>query len=449
MNIILITADTLKEKTIKTQKKYIPNIEFLKKNGFCFSNNFVCSPWTGPSFASFFTGVYPNEHSLQINIPKVKDSVNSTKTEEELLDGSFKFEFEKQFTKFLRKTHYCMGIQGNLLCTEDFGFGKYFHEYTVHFKGNLLMKTIFRFSAKIKLYKFLMKIKKIKDNALKKLSTKKAVLTKSKTAEVLAEDAIKKIGENKNKEFFLWVNFMDMHSPYTDICGLEEKPEYKKIDKTKSELFNLTYNLENKLTETEKKFVTEKYDSNIRIIDKGIGKIIECLKENSLFEKTAIIFTSDHGEEFWEHGKKRNDEFFYNRGVSHGHTVYNELIKVPLILFYPSLGSKKIEKLTSCVNIYNTIFELAGIQKDSELPPSILDISLNKAEMDYVISEYLLYGKETKGIIDKNNFKLIKGIGNKRTELYDLKKDPEEKKEISGTNEKKVKELARKMLYHM
>ncbi len=451
MNIILISADTLKAKTLETEKNNIPNIEFLRKNGFEFKNHYVSSPWTGASFASFFTGVYPKEHGFILNCPKLKNvsKLSFAKKNKPVFFQAFKHNCENYFTKILRKSHYCIGIQGNEMCYKD-SFGKYFHEYLIFFQNPNLMKKIFLFSKKIKLFSFLMKIKKIKDKLLLKLFNKKKIeWASSIPANTLVNNAVKKIKANKNKDFFLWINFMDMHTPYLDLYNLSNKSEYKTINITKSELLDLRYNLKNKLSETEKKFVIEKYNSSIRAIDKQIGKIINCLKKNSLFDKTTIIFTSDHGEEFWEHGTQRDDIYFYNRGIDHGHTVYNELIKVPLFLFNSSFGSKKINKLSSSVNFYNTVFELAGIKKDSELPVSLMDIALNKKEMDYVIAECLLLGKETKTIIDKKNFKLIKGTENSRLELYDLNTDPDEKKDISKENPKKVQELMDKLYFHI
>ncbi|MFH1663744.1 MAG: sulfatase-like hydrolase/transferase [archaeon] len=461
MNIILVTADTLKAKTLEIEKNNIPNIEFLRKNGFEFRNHFVSSPWTGASFASFFTGAYPKQHGFILNCPEIKNF--SEPPHEEEPDGvsfkSFNPDKENHFTKTLKKTHYCIGIQGNSVCHEE-RFGRHFHEYKEDFNSRLMEK-IFRFSRKIRLFPLLMKIKRIKDNAKAKLfknkyqetaklfNKRKANIPVYKTAETLTDRTIKKIKANKNKDFFLWINFVDMHAPYTDLYNLSSKPEYKKINCNKTELFDLIYNLKNKLTETEKKFVEEKYHAKIRLIDSQIGRIIECLKENSLFEKTSIIFSSDHGEEFWEHGTKRDDKFFYTRGVSHGHTLYNELIKVPLFIYSSSISPKKINKLTSCVNIYNTVLEIAGAEKNPELPPSLIDIALNKKEMDYVIAESILFGKERKTVIDKNNFKLIKGTEDNKTELFDLNNDPKEKNDIAEQNPKKTKEMLDRLFFYI
>ena len=77
------------------------------------------------------------------------------------------------------------------------------------------------------------------------------------------------------------------------------------------------------------------------------------LKKNNLLDKTIIVITSDHGEEFKEHG-----------GLLHGETLYEEMVKVPLIIYLPGKKSgKRISSQVSIIDIMPTILGKIGIKK--------------------------------------------------------------------------------------
>jgi arylsulfatase A-like enzyme len=96
------------------------------------------------------------------------------------------------------------------------------------------------------------------------------------------------------------------------------------------------------------------YDGDIREMDDQIVELFDYLKKEGLDKRTLIVFTSDHGEEFGEHGKV---------GV-HSHTVYDELLLVPLIFFCPEILPAGIlhENQVQSVDILPTILDLAGIK---------------------------------------------------------------------------------------
>jgi len=108
-----------------------------------------------------------------------------------------------------------------------------------------------------------------------------------------------------------------------------------------------------KLTDEERQNVIGLYDGEIRYVDdKLIGPLINRLKEIKIYEQTLIIFTSDHGEEFFDH-----------QGWGHGHSVYDELLKVPLIIKFPDsmFKNQKIFDFVSLVDVFPTILEQTGV----------------------------------------------------------------------------------------
>lgn len=119
---------------------------------------------------------------------------------------------------------------------------------------------------------------------------------------------------------------------------------------------------------------------------------------------------SNHGEEFWEHGS-----------FEHGHTLYNEVLHVPLIIKYSSkLPVKKIKQYVQLLDLFPTILSMTGIKnvfglKGKDLVPSVLN---DKPINEEIFFEGITYGAEKKAVL-KNGWKLIENTGIKSAESSD------------------------------
>ncbi|HJQ35783.1 MAG TPA: sulfatase [Thermoanaerobaculia bacterium] len=98
--------------------------------------------------------------------------------------------------------------------------------------------------------------------------------------------------------------------------------------------------------------IINKYDAEIVYTDAMFGRAIEDLKRRGLYDDTLIIFTSDHGEEFFDHG-----------GWGHGHSLYRELLHVPLIVKFPGNqhAGTVVETNVQHVDIVPTVLQAAGV----------------------------------------------------------------------------------------
>jgi len=108
-------------------------------------------------------------------------------------------------------------------------------------------------------------------------------------------------------------------------------------------------NLFKPLPEEELQNIVDLYDAEVRYTDEAlIGPFIQKLKELDLYDSSLIVFTSDHGEEFYDH-----------KSWSHGHQLYDESLKVPLLVKFP--GSRfqgtKVSNIVSLVDVMPTILE--------------------------------------------------------------------------------------------
>jgi glucan phosphoethanolaminetransferase (alkaline phosphatase superfamily) len=107
------------------------------------------------------------------------------------------------------------------------------------------------------------------------------------------------------------------------------------------------------------------YDNNLSYLDRSFSRFVRWLKENGIYNRTVILFTSDHGEQFWEHGASL-----------HGHTVYEEEIRIPLILV-THRGAKRFEDVpVIAADMAPTMAELAGYSINPPYEDPHMGISL-------------------------------------------------------------------------
>ena len=165
------------------------------------------------------------------------------------------------------------------------------------------------------------------------------------------------------------------------------------------------------------------YDGEITFIDKHIGLLIQKLKDLNIYNDTLIILTADHGEEFFEH-----------EGWGHGHSLFQELIHVPLILRYPRIipKGKIIPNVVQSIDIMPAILDIIKIPINQEaqgksLLPLILQGSVEGEYPDMGYSETYDRGVIARSIRDQKYKLIYSKKGNKeKFLLFDLEKDKEE-----------------------
>lgn len=189
-------------------------------------------------------------------------------------------------------------------------------------------------------------------------------------------------------------------------------------------------------------------------MDYAFGELKEVMETENIFDDTMIILTADHGEEFWEHN---------NRG--HGHCLYPEVIRVPLIIYLPrddiTTDNKRIDNYVSLVDISPTILDYLNLPgqdaMDGESLIPIIESELTDIENDItsnppVFTENIQYPFRTEGLdgerksIYKDNYHLIYDFTTEKTELYHIPEDIPELNNLSELNEKKNDELFRELM---
>ena len=288
--------------------------------------------------------------------------------------------------------------------------------------------------------------------------------------EVLTELTEKWLARHANEKFFLWLHYLDPHVPYTpprdclsQIPGVRmprDDTEYEKGLGQINTYVNKYLYLERKLLKDigttndraerrvlhdsllkQKELLRAAYDAEVIHVDRAVGRIMDKLKKLKIFDETLVIVSSDHGEEFFEHGH-----------LEHGHSFYQELLHVPLIIKPPRYSrALRLEDRVSIMSIFPTILELCSIAPPAgSLPsPSIAGwweptADSTKPVSPHFISESVLYGESGEAVVFGNR-KYIRRNKSRSEELYDLRSDPAEKVSLAASDTEVVNQ-ARKIL---
>lgn len=247
------------------------------------------------------------------------------------------------------------------------------------------------------------------DNSLARLHRgRNPASTAGSSAAQLADKAIDYLGKNRQKRFFLWVHFYDPHYEYEKHPGT---PEFGQEP-------------------------VDLYDHEILFTDAQIARVLDKLQELGLSEKTIIVFTSDHGTGFGEHGIKH-----------HGYHLYGAQTRVPLIIYVPGLPPRRIKSPTGHVDLLPTLANLTG----AEPSPTMFGRSLvgpltGSDSTDRVVFQEVIYeGPTERWAAITDTWHLIYNmIPDNTFELYDLQNDREENHDLWGKVE--VEQLKQSLL---
>jgi arylsulfatase A-like enzyme len=231
--------------------------------------------------------------------------------------------------------------------------------------------------------------------------------------------------ERKGK-FFLFFHGYDAHTPYTNdaidrghLAMRAKRPRHK---------FHRVCRNHHKPGSAIQRYVNE-YDGAIHHADRYVGKLVDELARLGLLEKTILVITSDHGEEFLEHGS-----------CFHLNTVYREVVHVPLVILAPGLPPARIAAtVPASVTIAPTILDMVGIRESAIPAHSLLPLALGGEAPDApAISETSRRsgaghgrGRGHARSLTRTNEKLVDWLTEGRREYFDVIEDPGEQRPIT------------------
>ncbi|MBZ5589302.1 MAG: sulfatase [Acidobacteriia bacterium] len=223
--------------------------------------------------------------------------------------------------------------------------------------------------------------------------------------------------------FFLFVNYMDAHTPYvppapfnTLFPGRERSLRFADYQAMQAQVMHG----ERGVSAEERRHFVSQYDGGIRYLDSQLARLVAQLKGLGLFQNSMIVITSDHGEAFGEHDL-----------LGHGYSLYQDQVHVPLIIKYPNQEQPRvIGTLVSQVDVMPTVLSALGIPTPAQTQGDPLQ-DLEHDTSRFVMSESFPndgFGPRfvrMERAVFSGTTKLI-AMGNGGRELFDLAGDPEE-----------------------
>lgn len=233
----------------------------------------------------------------------------------------------------------------------------------------------------------------------------------SKNAESIIKKFVPQFDES-NQPFFAWTHLMDLHAPInpdvfrkSNLDSMPSKYSQFKWDANRaSNIFDPNYEI--------------LYDNALRYVDSQIGVLTRELEEMGIMDNTILIITADHGEALYDR----------NRYGHERHDLYDELLKVPLLIFAPSKMGQRISHIFSLAWMHELISELLEIDVGNFEASSNRKTHLEDSKMDdFVVSDSLDSDRHTVAVRD-SKYKYIRSTGDgSKDELYNYYKDKKER----------------------
>lgn len=418
--VFLIVMDTARRDHFSCygyDRKTTPAIDELAKDGILFTNFISTSPWTLPSHASLFTGLFSASHGAHHvlrDFPYRPLSRRFDTLAEIMQQAGYKTAgFVSNVGVVNRKNNF------------DQGFNFFYDgtaSFYVSFWGSIFQNMF-----------------TIDEDIARYFQINKYMLS----SEIfdIGIKWYKKETQITNQPIFMFFNLME---PHDGIFYLPDNFEHRydfSWDKWPQINKDLIYRFERNLSPEQQQVLFDWYDCKLSYMDQQLKKFFDYLKHAGIYDEALIVLLSDHGELFGEHNT-----------FGHQKDLYNELIWTPLIIKYPSelRRSGIVEKYVQTVDILPEILKILQIPIRAEVQGQPI------SEIDHeIISE--LYEKKhplnrfqrgLKAIFctkDTTDYKLLLST-NGKNELYDFLNDPQERINLYQGKKKIAKELTDKLL---
>ncbi len=400
-SVILISVDTLRADAVGYAggAARTPNLDRLAQEASVFTRAYSTAPWTRPSFASFFASRYPSELGVARSLGLSGESC-------EITPYVWRTDAPTGTEQFQEAGYATAAVVTNWNLTEEAGSSRGFDSF-LHVSQAMLSPRLRERSLSMI------------DDLLGPLAPEGLHhahdLNELERADDVQTGARAMIRALTDRPALLWVHYMDPHEPYD---APDADAELQIVPEKAETMAGLSVR-----TAPERERYERAYAAEVEYFDRWLGVLVEDLKAAGLWEDSLIVFWSDHGEEFWDHG-----------GWEHGHTLYNELLHVPLMIRPPgATDATTVTAPVSLLDVMPTVLEMSGLRPDERMRGRSLVPLLHgrSGELDdfELCLESCVWGSVRKGVMSER-YKLIHDLSNDSYELYDLAEDPREQHNV-------------------
>ena len=240
--------------------------------------------------------------------------------------------------------------------------------------------------------------------------------------EKLVETALEVLADREDEPLFLLLHLFDPHMPYDPPVA--HAPFWAMDAEARSLLLRRLWepNGAQRLEEADRDRVRALYHAEVAYVDALVGRVIAALEPDAA--DWLRVFTSDHGEEFWDHG-----------GFEHGHSMHEELLRVPLLVAWPDAEAPRGTAHTGLVrqiDVAPTVLAAAGVAPPENLPGRDLrDLVAGRLPDPLAhVAHNCLYGSDQRALV-LGDLKLIEEPDTQSVKLFDLASDPAERDDLA------------------
>lgn len=386
--VVLITIDTLRRDALSCYggETETPNLDRLAADGVVFDNALSAAPWTLPAMASIMTGMPPAGHTAVVQTSTLPTSVVT-------------------IAERMRDAGYHTGaVVDNEYFARDRSMDQGFASYQAYPKQRSLDSVWRAVLSRVKRLYFLNKV----------------------TTTDITDLAIRWVEDNREREFLFWTHYFDPHGPWQPPAAYQ--PTIKPppgMSYTFRGVADVRAGLKAGQPE-QRDWIKHLYDAEVRYVDAEVGRLLDALRSLGLYDDALIIVTSDHGEEFFEHGN-----------FGHGQSLYDELLGVPLIVKLP--GNRTTGRAGAYVPtqaIKATLLDVCGLEYDNpdenvvSFAPLLDNPEANFEEKPIFSGAACFY--EDREAVTFQRTKYIRALHSLEDEMYNLTEDPGELNNIVG-----------------
>ncbi len=396
-SILLVILDTVRARSMSlygSPRPTTPKLAEFAARGLVFERAIAPAPWTLPSHASMFTGRYPTELATNWNTPLEKGPATLAEVLSERGYATAGFVANYRYTGW------------------ETGLGRGFRHYDDY---RITVGEMLRSAA-------------LTSGVHKTLGSRLGL--PPLRPRVDATDINRRFLDWLDRRsapgpFFVFLNYLDAHDPYDASPGFQEAFAPGPREARPRDGVHVT--------EPQAGPELRLYEAAIAYLDSAVGGMLDELERRGELANTLVVITSDHGEEFAEHGI-----------MGHAASLYRPSVEVPLVLWYPArLAAGRLPGPVSLRNLPATILDLSG-----SVEPRIPGRSWRRlwdgtaSEGDTVIShirrlinqpEWWPASQGDMISMVGGGYRYILTEGSAREELFDFEADVEERRELSGT----------------
>jgi arylsulfatase A-like enzyme len=346
-NVLLIVLDTVRAKSLGAYgntRGTSPFLDALGHSGVRFAQAFAPAPWTTPTHASLMTGLWPTELHLDWN---------------RTLDDR-----EPTVAEVLRRAGYLTaGFVGNPgKAGRSSGIGRgftHFEDYSISFWSVLRGSRIGD---------------RIASSAwLRRATGRESIPDRKRSPQVTAE-FMDWLDRQQDRPFFVFLNYFDAHHPY------EAPPEFEARFGVAGNHNSDAHEPVERMTSDDPRadLALRRYEAAIAYQDDQLRLLFAGLDRRGKLANTLVVVTSDHGEEFGEHG-----------AIRHGNSVYRAAVHVPLIMSFPNRipNGRVVTTPVSLRSVAATLTHMVpGLPAGLFRGPSLFDVMTDAATAEPVLS---------------------------------------------------------------